>query len=224
MKFIIPKKENLIPLDYEYIDRTIDQYYSPIYGYFMRKRLELVYSLLGNKKVNTILDIGYGGGTFIPMLLKIGKKVYGIDTMPYPDKVNKILKKENLKAELVVGSVLKPPFKENFFDRIVCVSVLEHFKGRQLNNAVKAMYKILKPGGYLVMGFPVKNPITDFIIERILSFKPDEIHPSGHKQILNGIREETAIDKVIHYFSFMPRDFSLYCVVRVKKIKQDVIR
>lgn len=218
MMFLIPKKENLIPLDYEYIDRTIDQYYSPVYGYFMRKRLELVYSLLENKKVDTILDIGYGGGTFIPMLSKISKKVYGIDTMPYPEKVNKILKRENLKANLVVGSIFKPPYKENFFNRIVCVSVLEHFKGKQLNNVIKAMYKILKPGGYLVMGFPVKNPITDFIIESILRFKPDEIHPSGHKQILRAIKEEVKIDKIIHYFSFAPLDFSLYCVVRVKKI------
>lgn len=218
MKFIIPKKENLIPLDYEYIDRTIDQYYSPIYGYFMRKRLELVFSLLGSRKVDTILDVGYGGGTFIPMLSKIGKKVYGVDTMPYPEKVNKILKKENLKAELAVGSVLKPPFKENFFDRIVCVSVLEHFKGRQLNNAINAIYKILKSGGYMVLGFPIKNSITDFIINRILRFKPDEIHPSGHKQIIRAIEKEVKIDKIIHYFSFVPRDFSLYCVVRVKKI------
>ena len=219
MKFIIPKKENLIALNYEYIDRTIDQYYSPIYGYFMKKRLELAYSLLGNKKVDTVLDIGYGGGTFIPMLSKIGKKIYGIDTMPYPEKVNKILIKENLKANLVVGSIFKLPFKENFFDRIVCVSVFEHFKGKQLNKAINAMYKILKPEGYLVLGFPVKNPITDFIIERILNFKPDEIHPSGHKQILKAIKEEVEIDKIIHYFPFIPRDFSLYCAVRVRKSK-----
>lgn len=219
MKFLIPKKENLIPLDYEYIDRTIDQYYSPVYGYFMRKRLALVYSLLGKRKVGSILDIGYGGGTFIPMLSKIGKNVYGIDTMPYPEKVNRILKRENLKANLVVGSVLDLPFKKNFFDRIVCVSVLEHFKGKQLNNAIKAMFKVLKPGGSLVLGFPAKNPISNFIIDHILNFKSDEIHPSGHKQILEAIKEEVKIDKIIHYFSFMPLDFSLYCVVRVKKSK-----
>ncbi len=219
MIFSIPKKENLIPLDYEYIDRTIDQYYSPVYGYFMKKRLELAFSLLGNKKVKTILDIGYGGGTFVPMLSKIGKNIYGIDTMPYPEKVNKILKKENLKANLVAGSIFKSPYKENFFDRIVCISVMEHFKGKQLNKAIKAMYKILKPGGYLVLGFPTKNPISNFIIERILNFKPDEIHPSGHKQIIKAIKEEAEIDKIIHYFPFMPLDYSLYCVVRIKKAK-----
>lgn len=219
MKLIIPKKENLIPLNYEYIDSTIDQYYRPIQGYFMQKRLELVYSQLGNKKVDRILDVGYGGGTFIPMLSKIGKKVYGIDTMPYPWKVNEILKKENVKAELSVDSIFKTEFKDNFFDRITCVSVLEHFRGKEINKAVCEMYRILKPGGYLVIGSPVKNSMTDFIIDHFLSFNPDDIHPSGHKQIIKGIKEEVKIDKMIHYFPFLPLDFSLYFIARVKKIK-----
>lgn len=219
MKILIPKKENLIPLDYEYIDSTIDQYYRPVQGYFMQKRLGLVFSQLGNKKTDRVLDVGYGGGTFIPMLSKMAKKVYGIDTMPYPEKVKKILRKENVKAELKVGSIFKTNYKNNFFDRITCVSVLEHFKGNEINRAVSEMYRILKPGGYLVIGSPVKNPMTDFIIDHFLSFNPDDIHPSGHKQIIKGIKEEVKIEKTIHYFAFLPLDFSLYFVVRVKKLK-----
>lgn len=220
MKLLIPKKENLIPLKYEYIDSTIDQYYRPFQGYFMRKRLDLVFSQLGNRKVDKILDVGYGGGTFIPMLSKIAKKVYGIDTMPYPDKVYEILRKEKVKGvELKIGSIFNTKYKDNFFDRITCVSVLEHFKGKEINRAVKEMYRILKPGGYIVIGSPVKNPMTDFIIDHFLSFNPDDIHPSGHKQILKGIRDEVKIEEVIHYFPFTPLDFSLYFVVRIKKSK-----
>ena len=219
MKLIIPKKENLIPLKYSYIDSTIDQYYRPLQGYFMQKRLELVYLMLGNRKVDRILDVGYGGGTFIPMLSKIAKKVHGIDTMPYPEKVKKILKRENVKAELKVGSIFKTNYKNNFFDRIACVSVLEHFKGEEINKAVSEMYRILKPGGYLVIGSPVKNPMTDFIIDHFLSFNPDDIHPSGHKQIIKGIKDEVRIEKITHYFPFTPLDLSLYFVVRIKKDK-----
>jgi len=217
MKLLIPKKENLIPLKFEYIDSTIDQYYRPFQGYFMRKRLELVFSQLGGKKVDKILDVGYGGGTFIPMLSKLGKKIYGIDTMPYPQKVRQILKKEGIKAELSVDSIFKTKFKDNFFDRITCVSVLEHFRGKEINRAVKEMYRILKPGGFLVIGSPVKNQMTDFIIDHFLSFNPDDIHPSGHKQIIKGIKDEVKVEKITHYFPFTPLDFSLYFVVRVKK-------
>lgn len=219
MKLLIPKKENLIPLKYTYIDYTIDQYYRPIQGYFMRKRLELAFSMLGKKKVDRVLDVGYGGGTFVPMLAKISKKVYGIDTLPKKQLklVNEVLKKEHVSAELIVGSIFKSPYKSNFFDGIVCISVLEHFKGKELNKAVSEMYRILKPGGILVMGFPVKNPMTDFIIDHFLSFDPNDIHPSGHNQILSAIKEEVKIEKRIHYFPFLPLDLSLYCVVRVKK-------
>src|SRR3989344_1948724 len=164
MKLSIPKKENLTPLKYSYIDSTIDQYYRPVQGYFMRKRLDLAFSMLGKKKYDKILDVGYGGGTFIPMLAKVSKKVYGIDMLPRKqmETVKKILKKDGVSANLIVGSIFKSTYKNNFFDAIVCISVLEHFKGQQLNKAVLEMYRILKPGGILVMGFPVKNPMTDF--------------------------------------------------------------
>jgi predicted SAM-dependent methyltransferase len=132
----------------------------------------------------------------------------------------KTLKHQNIKAKLIVGSIFKTPYKSNFFDRIVCVSVMEHFKGKELNRATKEMMRILKPGGYLVFGFPVKNALTDMIIERALKFQPDHIHPSSHKQIIQGISEEAPVDKIIHYFPFVPRDLSLYCALRVRKPKR----
>jgi len=224
MKLIIPQKKDLKDLNYDYIDTTIDQYYRPVQGYFMRKRLELALTLMKNKKVDRILDVGYGGGTFMPTLASLCNELHGIDTLPNPKDVESILNKQNVKVKLITGSILKTPYKKNYFDTIVCISVLEHFKGRLLNNAINAMYKILKPGGYLVLGFPVKNPITNYIIKNILNFEPDEIHPSGHKQIIKAINEEVKIDKIIHYFPFVPLDFSLYCVVRAKKNKYNVIR
>lgn len=219
MKLLIPAKKDVIPLNYEYIDSTIDQYYRPIQGYFMRKRLEMALELLGNKKVERILDVGYGGGTFIPSLAQIGKEIHGIDTMPYPKRVMKTLSQQypHIKTKLIVGSIFKTKYRNKFFDRIVCVSVMEHFKGKQLNKAVAEMYRILKPGGYIVFGFPVKNALTDFIIDKILKFKPDHIHPSSHNQIIKGISQEVPIDTIIHYFPFVPRDLSLYCALRVKK-------
>jgi len=220
IKLVLPKKENLMPLKYEYIDSTIDQYYRPIQGNLMSKRLTMALSLIPDKKVERILDVGYGGGQFVPSLATISKEpIYGIDTLPQPERVAELLEKDGYKTNLIEGSVFNMPYKDDFFDGIVCISVMEHFKGKELNTATKEMYRVLKPGGWLVYGFPVKNPLTDFIIQNFLGFKPDHIHPSSHKQIIQGIADEVKIDKVVHFFWWMPRDLSLYCCVRVVKPK-----
>ncbi len=219
-KLIIPKKKDLKDLSYDYIDSTIDQYYRPIQGYFMKKRLEIALSLMKQKRVDRILDVGYGGGTFMPTLARLCKELHGIDTLPNPKDVENILKKQNVKAKLITGSIFKTSYKKDYFDTIVCISVLEHFTKRELDRSVCETYRILKPGGYLVMGFPTKNPLTDFIIKNILGFTPDEIHPSGHKQIIEAIKKNVSVDKIVHYPSFLPIDLSLYCVVRIVKNKK----
>lgn len=221
IKLVLPKKENLMPLKYEYIDSTIDQYYRPIQGNLMRKRLTMALSLIPNKKVERILDVGYGGGQFVPSLAAIAKgPIYGIDTLPQPERVAELLEKDGYKIKLIEGSVFKMPYQDDFFDGVVCISVMEHFKGQELNRAAKEMYRVLKPGGWLVYGFPVKNALTDFIIDAFLKFDPNDIHPSGHRQIIKGIADEAKIDKIVHFFWWMPRDWSLYCCVRVVKPKK----
>lgn len=218
MKLVLPRKDHLVALKYEYIDSTIDQYYRPIQGNLMRKRLTAAMALIPNKKVDRILDVGYGGGQFIPTLTQIAKEpIYGIDTLPQPERVAKILKSEGYETKLIEGSVFKMPYKDNYFDGIVCISVMEHFAGQELNQATREMYRVLKPGGWLVFGSPVKNPLTDFIIAHFLGFQPDDIHPSGHKQILKGISDEVKIDKVTHFFWWSPLDWSLYFCARVIK-------
>ncbi|TSC66412.1 MAG: SAM-dependent methyltransferase, ubiE/COQ5 family [Candidatus Berkelbacteria bacterium Gr01-1014_85] len=218
MKLILPRKEHLTALKYEYIDSTIDQYYRPVQGHLMRKRLTQAMALIPNVKVDRILDVGYGGGQFIPTLAQISKEpIYGIDTLPQPERVAKILKQEGYATDLIEGSVFKMPYKDNYFDGLVCISVMEHFEGDELWKATQEMLRVLKPGGWLVIGSPVKNPMTDFIIDHFLGFKPDDIHPSGHKQIIAGIEKITPIDKLTHFFWWMPLDWSLYFCARIIK-------
>ncbi|MFZ5933167.1 MAG: class I SAM-dependent methyltransferase [Patescibacteria group bacterium] len=221
VKLIIPPRKNLKSLNYEYIDSTIDQYYRPIQGYFMRKRLEIALGTMKQRKVERVLDVGYGGGTFIPTLSKLAKNVYGIDTFPKPKLVEEILGKQGIKAKLTRGSIFKTSYPQNFFDVVLCISVLEHFSKKELKMSIKEMHRVLKPGGYLIMGFPTKNLVTNFIIKNILGFAPDKIHPSGHKQIIEAIRNNVAINKIVHYPPFLPLDLSLYCVVRVVKMKSE---
>ena len=220
MKLRLPSKKNLLPLHFEYIDRTIDQYYRPIQGYFMRMRLAQALRVLitpSRKKINRILDVGYGGGTFIPTLAELSTHVYGIDLHKKMNIVNNILKKENVKAILSKDSILRTTFRAGFFDRIVCISVMEHFKGKELDRACKEMKRILTPDGFAVLGFPTKNIVSNFIIKHILKFTPDEIHPSGHRQILDAIKKYFPTSRVTAYPPFLPMELALYVVVKASK-------
>lgn len=220
MKLRLPNKKNLLPLHFEYIDRTIDQYYRPIQGYFMRTRLSLALDILcapPYEKVQRILDVGYGGGTFIPTLARLATHVYGIDVHDKIYVVNKILRSEKVKAILSKGSIFKTKFPANFFDRIVCLSVLEHFKGKELDRACKEMKRILAPHGFTVLGFPTKNIVSNLIIKYILKFKPSEIHPSGHHDIFSAVGHNFSRYEVISYPQHLPLDLSLYVVVKARK-------
>lgn len=226
MELRIPDKKNLLPLDFEYIDDTVDQYYRPIQGYFMRKRLDLALKFLvspNKRKVKRILEVGYGGGTFLMALSQLGKEIYGIDVHSKMAVVRKILRKEGVShARLSKASIFKTRFKDRFFDRVVCISVMEHFKGKELDMSCLEIKRILANGGYAVFGFPTKNIISNTIIEKVLKFEPDDIHPSGHKQILAAIKRNFDTFEIISYPSFLPLDLSLYVVVKaIKNTKGD---
>jgi 2-polyprenyl-3-methyl-5-hydroxy-6-metoxy-1,4-benzoquinol methylase len=192
----------------------------------MRKRLSLALTMLTAptyKKVERILDVGYGGGTFIPTLSRLATQVYGIDLHDKMHVVNKILRKEKVKAALSKDSIFRTKFPANFFDRIVCLSVMEHFKGKELDQACREMKRILVPDGFAVLGFPTKNIISNFIIENILKFKPDEIHPSGHTQILETVRKNFSTSRVTVYPPFLPMNLALYVVVKAVKTSNNAV-
>ena len=220
MKVRIPKKENIKRLNFKYLDRTVDQYYRPTTRFLMRKRLSLVLPLLDDQKVDKVLDAGYGGGTFIPTLDKIADKVYGVDIHDKVKEVERLLEQEGIKAELSQASILKLPFPDNFFDKVVCLSVLEHFQKKELEEGIKEMYRVTKQGGALIIGVPGKNPLSDFFIKHVLVFTPDEIHPSGHMEILAAVEKLARPDKIVHYPAFLPLRCAGFVVLRIRKEKK----
>ena len=217
MRLKIPKYENIKALNYEYLDRTVSQYYKPLLRSAMRKRLKMARKLLGNNRVDKILDVGYGGGTFLLELSARCNNLYGIDIHSEKEAVQAMLTQEGISASLSQASILNIPYPDAFFDRVICMSVLEHLVGEELKKAIEEMKRVLKQGGRCVIGFPVKNRPTDFIIARILRFIPDEIHPTSHTLILKRLKERLVLEKLIHYPSFLPLNYSLYTVCQMKK-------
>lgn len=55
------------------------------------------------------------------------------------------------------------PFPENQFDVILCNHVLEHV--RDDIQAMREMYRVLKPGGFVILQIPFFNPVPDQTFE-----------------------------------------------------------
>jgi len=105
-------------------------------------------------KGDAILDIGCGGGRTVSKLAAIATEgeVYGID---YSEESVAASKRTNAggidagRVEIRQGSVSQLPFSDGFFDLVTGVET--HFFWPDLPGDVREVFRVLKPGGTLVL-------------------------------------------------------------------------
>lgn len=99
------------------------------------------------------LEVGCGRATMSSYFSDNGWKTTSLDLSPdVIDIAQKIFAKNNLKGDFVVGDVLNMPFKDNSFDVIVSIGLLEHFE--DVDQLMKEQIRVLKPNG-LFLGYVV---------------------------------------------------------------------
>lgn len=115
-----------------------------------------ILKLFKKRNVKRILDLGCGSGRHLVYFAKRGFDVYGIDISEEGLEIAKSwLKKENLKANLKIGSVYHEfPYPDDFFDALICVQVLQHAKISRIHKSIKEIERILKFGGILFLIVP----------------------------------------------------------------------
>lgn len=117
----------------------------------------LAHVLAGNHdamKHDTILDVGCGGGRTVSKLAAIATagKVYGID---YSEDSVAASKRTNARwiedgrVEIQHGSVSQLPFSDGMFDLVTAVET--HFFWPDLPGDVREIFRVLKPGGTLIL-------------------------------------------------------------------------
>jgi len=108
---------------------------------------ELMIKSFGSRKDLKILNAGAGTGDVLEILDKFGKN-YIIDI----NKKALSLVDKKLCKEKLVADVCNLPYKENFFDVVICSDVFEHIKKDK--KAVEEIYRVLKKGGKLIFTVP----------------------------------------------------------------------
>jgi len=85
----------------------------------------------------------------------------------------------NAETDFLKGSAYELPFENNTFDLIVCSEVLEHL--HEYNDAIKEIYRVLKPGGKFYASVPASWP--EKICWRLSVDYQNQ--PGGHLRIFN---------------------------------------
>ena len=108
-----------------------------------------------NKKylVDPIVDVGAGTGAMVALLRRTGHRdAVGIDLCPKTDLVQE-------------GLITDLKFPDGSFMTAICTEVLEHLSTEQLRAGLSETFRVLRPGGHLIVTVPFnelleKNSIT----------------------------------------------------------------
>ena len=101
-------------------------------------------------KTGRLLELGCGDGEFSLRLAKKGFDIYGVDISPTAISwAREKAQKYNLKAEFNVGDVLNlKGYADDFFDFVLDGSCLHCIIGKDREQCLKSVYRVLKPGGF----------------------------------------------------------------------------
>ena len=209
----MPQKLKLLPAEkYKGVNQydPIKYYYWPIFGRMYRERVELALNeCTGGER---ILEVGFGTGLAFPNLHDNYKEIHGIDLTADIDAVKSVFEPMGIPLYLKKGDVLGMPYYEdNFFDTVLMVSILEHLKPLELEQAFAEVKRVLKPGGQMVYGTPVEKPFMVFMFKMLGHDIRDE-HFSTEKEIAAAAHKVFSSGKVIGMKSTPPIAGTVYTV------------
>ncbi len=158
-----------------YLEGTLGIINSKIYMMGIHEEINLCNKYF--KKNGNVLDFGTGAGLHSWILSFRNFQIDGIDidnfgkidgntratlNMARDQKVlwNKLSNyNSNLKFKHYSGNI---PYKGNYFDGVIASAVLEHIPIKIRNKIIKEIYRVIKPGGYLLISrLPRKYSYTE---------------------------------------------------------------
>ncbi|AKX93945.1 demethylrebeccamycin-D-glucose O-methyltransferase [Moorella thermoacetica] len=149
-----------------------DWYTRPLGALVDRVEKEPIYAYLDPHAGEHILDVGCGTGNFSLELARRGVKVTGIDISdPMLAKARKKAADAGLAIEFLHADAMNLPFGDNTFDKIVSVTALEF--APDLKAVLEESYRVLKPGGRMVIGLIGGNSLWSRHYEARAAREPD---------------------------------------------------
>jgi ubiquinone/menaquinone biosynthesis C-methylase UbiE len=155
-------------------------YYLPVFGQMYRRRVELC--LAECKGGDSVLEVGFGSGLTFLNLNDMYKKIFGLDLSCDVREVTRVFAPLGIQPDLRNGNVLDMPYRDNQFDTVLLISILEHLRPEELDQALQEIKRVLKPGGQMVYGVPVERPFMVAMFA-LLGYNIRKYHFSTEKDV-----------------------------------------
>lgn len=125
---------------------------------FFGELSEYPYQLKSVKEGQRILDVGCGWGRATIPLSNMGADSHGID---FSEEMLRLAKANSIHVpvNLIAASAESLPFRNAAFDSVHSWFVLQHLPIPMVINAIKEIYRVLKPQGKVSIQFPNKFSI-----------------------------------------------------------------
>jgi 2-polyprenyl-3-methyl-5-hydroxy-6-metoxy-1,4-benzoquinol methylase len=158
-----------------FYNKIADRWETKINNKETEKRIRVIFNELltgidlKNKKV---IEVGCGLGIYSLKMSQKGAVVTGIDV---GERLIKISRKKVRNGKFVVGSALDIPFRKDKYDITLCTEVIEHTENPE--RAISELFRVTKPGGYIILTTPNKvfKPVIDLLrILRIRFYQGNE--------------------------------------------------
>jgi SAM-dependent methyltransferase len=133
-------------------------------------------------RTGRILDIGCGTYPYFLAHTSFAEK-FAIDQLPLPQQTASELKIESFTLDLEIEPHL--PFEDDYFESVTLLAVVEHLDPALMAKLFKEVYRVLKPGGMVVLTTPAawSDGLLKFMA-RINLVSAEEIHEHAYAYTL----------------------------------------
>jgi ubiquinone/menaquinone biosynthesis C-methylase UbiE len=184
----------LLPIrEYAGVNRNdpIHLYKYPLLGAMYRQRVEMCLDeCRGGERV---LEVGFGAGVTFLNLHELYEEIHGLDLTASVDDVSAVFAARQIATHLKRGNVLQMPYADDYFDTVLLISILEHLKPAEQEQAFSEMRRVLAPGGQVVYGVPIERRLLG-VMFRVLGYSIRDLHFCTEKDV--AAAAERALHKV----------------------------